>query len=277
MLDTAKNDSQMNWEEAVLWLRHQPDQADLVRNCFYDDPLLESAERYYQSSEWKAVREILAQTVPGTALDIGAGRGISSYALAKDGWQVTALEPDRSSVVGSGAIRHLAKQANLNINVIETYGEDLPCPAGSMDLVLARQVLHHSRDLRGLCRKIYRVLKPSGLFIAIREHVISRKEDLPLFLESHPLHRLYGGENAYLLQEYLDAIKQSGIKLIQVWNPLGSDINLFPDTRSSFKESVAKKMKWPWPQLIPDFSLRLLGSWLKTPGRLYSFMGRKPA
>jgi SAM-dependent methyltransferase len=272
-----KNDKLMTWEDAVLWLRQQPEQAQLVRDCFYDDPLLESAERYYLSSEWKAVQDFLTGAVRGAALDLGAGRGISSYALARDGWRVTALEPDKSPVVGTGAIRILANEAKLDITVIEEWGERLPCADKSFDLVHARQVLHHARDLRELCREVYRVLRPRGLFIATREHVISKKEDLQAFLDAHPLHRFYGGEHAYLPAEYIEAIVQAGIELTHVLNTFQSDVNLFPDSRTAFKKRVSARMMWPWPNLIPDALLGLRGALMRKPGRLYSFIGRKPA
>lgn len=265
----------MTWEEAVLWLRNQPGQAQLVRDCFYDDPLREAAERYYRSEEWKEMQTIFQDAKKGRALDLGAGRGISSYALAKDGWQVTALEPDKSPVVGAGAIRMLANETGLDISVVGEWGERLPFEETSFDLVYARQMLHHAADLKALCKEAHRVLKPRGLFVATREHVISRKEDLQAFLDSHPLHRIYGGEHAYLLAEYIEAIEQSGIRLLRILNPLQSNINLFPDTGKTFKARLAEKLKWPWPGLIPDSALTLLGSLIRTPGRLYSFVGRK--
>ena len=86
----ASEGKTLSWEEAVLWLKAQPDQDDLIKACFYDDPLQSAAERYYLSTEWLAVREELPQI--GRVLDIGSGRGISAYAFAKDGWQVDALE-----------------------------------------------------------------------------------------------------------------------------------------------------------------------------------------
>ena len=46
----------------------------------------------------------------GQALDVGAGRGIASYALAREGFTVTVLEPDDSHLVGAGAIRSLAEE-----------------------------------------------------------------------------------------------------------------------------------------------------------------------
>ena len=262
------------WEEAVLWLKNQPDKQELVRACFYDDPLIEAAKRYYESSEWRACRDFLPDE-KGSALDIGAGRGIASYALAKDGWQVTALEPDGSHIVGAAAIRELAKQADIDIDVVERWGEALPFDDNCFDLVFCRQALHHARDLGGLCREIGRVLKSGGFFLATREHVISKKSDLDTFLKNHPLHRLYGGEMAYRLDEYRNAIKSAGICIDRELNPFESDINLFPDTIDSLRRKLARKLKLPFFRIIPVRLVRLTGFFVRTPGRLYTFIGYK--
>jgi SAM-dependent methyltransferase len=245
-----------------------------VKACFYDDPLIAAAERYHSSTEWRAVRELIG-LARGRALDIGAGRGISSFALAKDGWETIALEPDASHIVGAGAIRALAEVGNIGIEVAETWGEELPFESQSFDLVHIRQVLHHARDLNQLCREIGRVLKIGGVMIATREHVLSRREDLNEFLKSHPLHALYGGENAFLLEEYLSALKGGRIKIIQVLNPLVSDINLYPETRDSVKARYARKLRLPSAGLIPDGLLSLRGKLMNTPGRLYTFFGKR--
>ena len=81
--------------------------------------------------------------------------------------------------------------------MIEEFSEGLPFEDGAFDVVFARAVLHHTRDLNDACREMYRVLNPGGLFLGVREHVISREADLARFLEQHPLHRLYGGEHAF--------------------------------------------------------------------------------
>lgn len=205
----------------------------------------------------------------GKVLDIGAGRGISSYAFAKDGWQVTALEPDPSDLVGSGAIRKLFQAAGLEGKVIGSKGEKLPFESGFFDVVYLRQALHHADDLPGFCREVARVLKSGGTFIATREHVLSKKEDLPRFLENHPLHRLYGGEKAYLLSEYLEALENAGIRIKKKLNPLESEINLFPESISGLKK------KRPILRFFPDFLFPLAGNFLSIPGRLYSFIGIK--
>ncbi len=99
-------DKLKTWEEAVIWMRNQPQYKDLFIACYYDDPITETAVRFYKSSEWQEVKKKLPAK-HGIALDIGSGRGISSYALAKDGWTVIAGEPDNSKIVGTGSIKKL--------------------------------------------------------------------------------------------------------------------------------------------------------------------------
>ena len=274
------------WEEAVRWLIAQPDQQDLVRASYYDDPLPTTAARYWQGEEWAAVRTLLPAT-RGRALDVGAGRGIASFALAKEGFTVTALEPDGSALVGAQAIRSLATASGLPIEVTQEFSERLPFDDRQFDLVFARAVLHHTSDLAAACREFLRVLKPGGLLIAIREHVISRSEDLPAFLEIHPLHKLYGGENAFRLEEYQSAIRAAGFELNQVLAPLRSPINFAPHTLDALQSEVAQRVgrKAYWLTQVVRTGLRLPGVWPVAralleqidhrPGRLYSFVARR--
>jgi SAM-dependent methyltransferase len=225
--------------------------------------------------EWYEISQRLKDLPKGDVLEIGAGRGISSYAFARDGWHITALEPDPSYIIGAGAIRELATEERLDIKVVEDWGEVIPFQDSSFDLTFCRQVLHHVPDIRKFCSELSRILRPGGTFIAVREHVISRREDLKEFLENHSLHKLYGGENAFLLKEYVDAIESAGIKLRHVLNPYDSDINLYPNTKLELKKRLAKKLLLLNENIFPDFMLHLLGAVCKTPGRLYSFIGDK--
>jgi len=267
-------DFPMTWEQAVQWLRAQPRQESLVKACYFDDPLSTAAHRYYTEPEWQALRVLLPDKL-GIALDVGAGRGISSYALAVDGWQVTALEPDPSPLVGAAAIRRLSKERGMDIRVVEETGERLPFPDASFDLVHARQVLHHARDLPLFCREVARVLKPGGMLFATREHVIDGPDDKEVFLASHPLHKLYGGENAFLLLEYRAAFVAAGLKLVKEFSPWETPINYFPATYIDVRGQAAKRLRWPWPRLLPRWTIALVSRNMHDPGRLYTFICKK--
>jgi SAM-dependent methyltransferase len=272
------------WEDAVEWLRSQTDQQDLVLNAYYDDPLLAAAERYWKSCEWDEVRKLLGST-RGQALDVGAGRGIASYALAREGFSVTALEPDGSHLVGAGAIRSLAEETALPITVVQEFSEHLPFDDGQFDIAFARAVLHHTSDLRSACREFFRVLKPGGHLVAVREHVISRKKHLPVFLSRHPLHHRYGGENAFFLSTYTDALLQAGFVIDVVLSPLSSVINYAPYTEQTLKDAIADRLGLALRGML-RCALNLPGLWSVArrtlswvdhrPGRLYSFVCTRP-
>lgn len=251
--------------------------------AYYDDPLMSAVRRYHASQEWTAIRGFLPRHV-GKALDVGAGRGIASYALAMEGFAVTALEPDGSGLVGADAIRGLVRESGLPIEVTQEFSERLPFPDAHFDLVFMRAALHHSRDLRTACEEFHRVLRTGGSFIAVREHVISKHEDLGAFLDAHPLHKLYGGENAFQLREYESAIRAAGFHIDRVLPPLESPINFAPHTEKTLRLEIARRFG-SWLTPVVQRVLNVPGVWFLVvpvltrvdhrPGRLYSFVCRR--
>ncbi|MDR1828395.1 MAG: class I SAM-dependent methyltransferase [Methylobacteriaceae bacterium] len=265
----------MTWEQAVEWLRSQPDRQELVRSCYFDDPLEAAAARFHDSEEWAATRKLIPAT-PGTVLDIGAGRGISSYALARDGWRVTALEPDPSALVGAGAIETLKTASGLPIEIVGEWGEALPFPDARFDLIHCRQVLHHALNLETFLKEAARVLKPGGWFIATREHVADTPEGLAVFLRYHDLHRFYGGENAFPLSTYLAAVDNAGLEFTGILTPFDSPVNYFPAT----PDEIINTMKTLWHWKHEPAGAELAANARKSytiPGRLYTFTARKPS
>ena len=124
------------------------------------------------------------------------------------------------------------------------------------------------------------------VFIATREHVISKEADLELCRDNHPLHNLYGGENAYLLREYKSSIQGAGLKLKRVLAPLESAINYAPFGEEEMKKNIAERFRQfalegliksllNW-ELFWDLFAKVFGFFDKTPGRLYSFVAFKP-
>jgi SAM-dependent methyltransferase len=275
----------LKWEQAIQQLKKNEDLQDLVRACYYDEPVIKAAQRFTESEEWQEIKKILHDWIPGKVLDLGAGHGISSFAFAQAGCRVTALEPDPSAIVGTSAIKNLAQVANLDIIIVQSLGEDLPFTDASFDIVYGRQILHHAVNLPRLCQEAARVLKSGGVFIATREHVISRPEDLANFLINHPLHRFYGGENAFLLEQYCNALLRAGLDLRKKFGPYESVINFFPLTKKEITEWAVAGLKKYFGTTLSDWltcysgvqSLicRCKSRLDNTPGRLYSFVAIK--
>lgn len=271
-----------NWERAVRGLIADPEKKEIVESCFFDPPIERAAERYRSGPEWAEIRKIIGPA-SGIALDLGAGNGIVSHALSKDGWSTIAVEPDPSDLVGQGAVRALAASTHIKVDLRSGYGEQLPVTSNSVAVVIARQVLHHARDLDAFCAEIARVLKPGGLLVAARDHVISGPEQLDAFLAGHPLHRFYGGENAFTLVRYREALTSAGLRVRDEFNSFQSPINYAPRTADGLRSAAAERLGILGPVTtifrIPALmsgTLALLAQFDRRPGRLVTFVCEKP-
>lgn len=272
----------MTWEDAVRWCLEQPDMAALARDAYFGEPV-EAASRYSASAEFAEVRRMLP-TTKGRVLDLGAGNGILSYALACEGWQVTAVEPDPSAIVGAGAIRELAAQTGRKIEVIEAFGEAIPLEAAGFDLVVARQVVHHAHDLLAFCAEMHRLSRPGATILTLRDHVISGPGQLQPFLDVHPLHHLYGGENAFTLSEYRAALTGAGLKILREMRSFQSVVNYAPMSSGEILDRLAA-MGGPLSPLVRPvlaslpFSVVAAAATLadRRPGRLVSFLCQRVA
>lgn len=275
----------LTWEDAVRWYRSQPGNETAIRDNFFDLPVYQAAQRYAKGEEFAEVLRLLGPGNGRTCLDVGAGNGIASYALAMNGWSVTALEPDPSDEVGSGAIRAIAAEAKLPITVLREWGEKIPLADQSQDAVHVRQVLHHAYDLRGMLKEISRLLRPGGVMLATREHVVDNDEQLKQFRAQHPLHALYGGENAFPLEEYKSAIASAGLQLVEVFGPISSILNFYPGTEAQRRERVRTFAAARWrglgrflvgSQAFLRWQACVADQGNHAPGRIYSFLASKP-
>jgi SAM-dependent methyltransferase len=218
--------AEMSLDEAIEHLRGDPEQADLVRDSYLGPDTEEAAARFEASGEFEEVVRVVGGFEGRDVLDVGAGTGIASRAIANAGARrVYALDPDPSELVGRGA---MAKLANERIEILDGVGESIPLPDESVDVVYGRQVLHHTQDLDAVAREARRVLRPGGIYIFCREHVVADEDELEQFLASHPVHRLAGGEHAYALDDYVGAIERGGLRVRHVWTLYDSVINVWP-------------------------------------------------
>lgn len=275
--------------QAVSWLRERAEYRALLQMNYLDDPVEDAVVRYAASAEWRATTRLLPRG-RGRALDLGAGCGLSSYALSCLGWEVWAVEPDVSDEVGTGALNRLRARTGQPHAIVTAYGESLGFKDNSFDLVFCRQVLHHIHRLDALFAEMKRVLRPDGRLVATREHVIDHNSELPAFLREHIFHQLTGSEHAYTLQTYTEAMAASGLRVCQVLGPWESVVNYYPSSDEDRQRRCAAQLftivGYRAALRLTDIRNpfgRMLTSWLApmvsrrdhTPGRLFTFVARK--
>ncbi|QRR03397.1 class I SAM-dependent methyltransferase [Dyadobacter sandarakinus] len=284
----------MNWHDTILSIRQQPKYADLVRLAYFDADLQLNVTRFGESEEFSETLKLLSTYAPNakTILDIGAGNGISSINLALKGYTVTVVEPDPSDTVGANAIRILQNAYQLdNMQIHENYAEEIGFQSGSFDVVYVRQAMHHAYELKKFVSECARVLKPGGILLTVRDHVIYNESDKKWFLEMHPLHKFYGGENAFTTDEYKNAMKEAGLQLEKELRFYDSPVNYFPITTESvlgfqenrqqfYKSTLRKKIGFlaDIPGAAFLYGLKIGDSIFdekNIPGRMYSYISRK--
>jgi ubiquinone/menaquinone biosynthesis C-methylase UbiE len=260
----------MTWEEIIIDIRTKPEYKDLVRLAYFEADLKLNVERFTSGEEYHATLQIFKKYIDKTnanILDIGAGNGVSTVPFALAGYNVTALEPDKSMTIGSGAIKIAANQFNLsNITVVESFAETMPFADGTFDIVYARQSMHHAYNLPAFVKEAGRVLKKGGILVTVRDHVVNDEAQKKAFLEIHPLHKFYG--------EYTAAIEGAGLSIKEQLGPCDSPINYFPASKNS-----VTRFKIPVPNFVFSALLSIRKAWTNNlnavPGRLYSFVATK--
>lgn len=279
------SDQALSWEEAVRWYRAQPGNENEILNNYFDLPVLGAAQRYANSEEFAEVLRLLGTGQGRQILDFGAGNGIASFALAKNGWVVTAFEPDPSAEVGAAAIAAIRDETGLPIEVVQESGETLPFADQRFDAILARQVLHHVPDLDLMARDLFRILRPGSLCLTTRDHLADDERQLNEFRDTHPLHHLYGGEHAYPLDRYLAAFEKAGFRLLQCWGPVESILNFFPGTERERQITVRQIANHSylrfgrllgWSKQFQATQLRRYTQNDSTPGRIFSLLLQRP-
>ncbi|MBV6501647.1 MAG: Ubiquinone/menaquinone biosynthesis C-methyltransferase UbiE [Prosthecobacter sp.] len=160
LIDTAGEEVRETKKDAhalkvVLQKRERTAQA-------YFDALAGKFGRHYiPGRSWKALGETLLKLMPPLVIaDLGAGEGTLSQLLAQRAKKVIAVDSSEAMVsYGSG----LARQhgfTNLEYRLGDL--ENPPVEAGSIDLVLLSQALHHAQRPAQALRAAFSLLKPGG-------------------------------------------------------------------------------------------------------------------
>ena len=121
----------------------------------YDESLPAHVVEHYLRKRVAFVRD---HTDAKRVLDVGCGTGTLTIRLAKEGYDVSGVDPS------DGMLGVLRKRAP-GIRAVQGSGTDLPFPDASFDLVYCVAVMHHVAEPRAVHQtlgEMVRVAKPGG-------------------------------------------------------------------------------------------------------------------
>lgn len=278
----------ITYEQAVQWMRSQPEYSEHVTLCYLDQDNLTAAQRFSLSEEFTAVKDVLEldrTQLKLKILDLGCGNGIAAYAFSSLGHEVYAVDPDTSADVGIAATARLADAVKGSLSTFQAFAESLPFPDATFDIVYTRQAVHHFSDLLTGLTECARVLKPKGRLLATREHVVDDEQQLQVFLENHPVHKFSGGENAYPIEKYIATFEQSNLKVIKCLAPFDTVINHYPKSNAQLSSELFEVITHKFGKVAASVMTKLdfvetyyrhrLSVDCNFPGRLYSFLCTK--
>jgi SAM-dependent methyltransferase len=98
-----------------------------------------------------------------TVLDLGAGAGIDVLLSAKRvGPTGKVYGLDMTEEMLALALANKREAGAENVEILRGYIEDIPLPAGTVDVVISNCVINLSTDKRTVFSEIFRVLRPGG-------------------------------------------------------------------------------------------------------------------
>lgn len=118
-------------------------------------------------------------------VDLGAGTGLATLAMARRGWRVTAVEPGRPML---DVLRARASDEGMVLATVRANAEETGLDPASVDLATAAQAWHWFDTERALA-EIERIVRPGGgmaLFWNVRDAASSPLlADYNALLEAH--------------------------------------------------------------------------------------------
>lgn len=137
-----------------------------VAQSYFDALAGKFGRHYIPGRSWKGLAETLLKLMPPMVIaDLGAGEGTLSQLLAQRAKKVIAV--DNSSKMVAYAAELAKKHGCSNIEFRVGDLEDPPIEAGSVDLVMFSQALHHARQPAKALAAGYRLLKKGGRVVVL--------------------------------------------------------------------------------------------------------------
>jgi len=121
---------------------------------------------YVPGRSWEALSHALLRLLPPMVIaDMGAGEGTLAQLLARTARKVIAIDNSERMVEFGAALAKEHGFENLDYRLGDI--EDPPISAGTVDLALFSQALHHVSSPQRALTAAYRILRPGGRIVIL--------------------------------------------------------------------------------------------------------------
>ncbi len=147
-----------------------------------------SGERIWSGHPNGALLAEVAELSPGRALDVGCGEGADSVWLARQGWQVTALDISAKAVERTEA---LATDAGVHVEGVAAGLLDAPLAEAGYDLVSAMYPALLRTPTAQAEQRLLSLVAPGGTLLVVhhadidREHALEQGYDPDDYVSPH--------------------------------------------------------------------------------------------
>ena len=199
------------------------------------------------------ILEIIHKRKCKNILEIGCGFGQDTIIIAKkSGCKITCVDFSPEMIKKA---KYRIREKNLEKQISFILGNivDMKLNENFFDSIIAKSVLHHlfsKNDIISSCAKIYKSLRPNGIFILVENWANSNpsKYESLAFRLSQRARGLKGIREVFLKKdEYLNILREIGFRDIE-WSFIKEYINISRYALNKTLKAEVDKIKLTFPK-----------------------------